>query len=423
VAAATVSRLSASASARDRRRCSPATAISGSTLNVVERYLELGLSVGRHVDELVENFYGPKNIKERVDAEEPLEPARLVDDAAALLAALDDAALERDREQWLRSQLTSLHSVSRRLAGETFPYPEQIEREFGIRPTWVDEREYERAHAQLDEGLSGPGTLLERFRRWLAETALGGDALLGGLQAVAAELRERTRRLVGLPDGEELALELASDKHWAGYNLYCGGLRSRVWVNTDLPFPAADLAYMVAHEGYPGHHTEGVWKETTLVSAGRSELTLILACGGEAVIAEAIAELGRELVLPGDEQELVARVLEPFGVRHDAAVAARIQDARKVLRSMRSNLALLLFDRGASDEEAREYVTRWGLLPEERVTKLITAVRSTPLPGYVHCYTDGLRLANGFVEGDAGRFKRLLTEQLVPADLAAGAAS
>jgi hypothetical protein len=84
---------------------------------------------------------------------------------------------------------------------------------------------------------------------------------------------------------------------------------------------------------------------------------------------------------------------------------------------VRSNLALLLFDRGADDDEAQAYVARWALLTPERVTKMVTAVRSTPLPGYVHCYTDGLRLTRGFVAGEPARFKRLLTEQLVPADL------
>ena len=313
--------------------------------------------------------------------------------------------------------------MAHRLAGEEIPYPDRIEREFAIRPTWVEESEYERVHAGLEDVLPASGTLLERFSRWLDETALPADVLLGGLSAVADELRERTRALVGLPDGEQIELALASDRRWAGYNLYCGGLRSRVWVNTDLPFPAADIAYMVAHEGYPGHHTEGVWKEATLVAQGRTELTLILACGGEALFAEGIAELGRELVLGSDEQELVARVLEPLGVRHDVEVATRVQDARKVLRTVRSNLALLLFDRGASDEEAARYVERWALLPPERVAKLIAAVRGTPLPGYVHCYTDGRRLASGFVRGDPARFKRLLTEQLVPEDLADGNAA
>jgi hypothetical protein len=388
-------------------------------LNVADRYLELGLRVGKHVDELVENFYGPEEIKARVDAEERLEPARLVEDATDLLAALETAELAPSRRAWLRAQVTALQTATRRVAGETIPYAEEVELEFGIRPRWHDESDYARAHADLEDALPGSGSVADRLADWIERTTVPADVLLESLRSVADELRMRTERLVGLPDGEKIEVEVVTEKRWSGFNRYCGGLRSEISVNVDLPFPAYDLAYMMAHEGYPGHHAEGVWKETELVRSGAVELTLGVACGAEALLAEGIAELGREIVLGGEEQEVVARVLGQFGIRHDVALATRVQEARTVLRTIRSNLALLLFERGASDEEAAEYVARWALLTPERVAKLINAVRSTPLAGYAHCYSEGLRLARGFVRGDPARFKRLLTEQLVPAELAA----
>jgi hypothetical protein len=36
---------------------------------------------------------------------------------------------------------------------------------------------------------------------------------------------------------------------------------------------------------------------------------------------------------------------------------------------------------------------------------------------YITTYPNGYRLCGDFVAGDVGRFKRLLTEQLTPADL------
>jgi hypothetical protein len=38
---------------------------------------------------------------------------------------------------------------------------------------------------------------------------------------------------------------------------------------------------------------------------------------------------------------------------------------------------------------------------------------------YIHCYVDGLPLCRRFVGGDPARFERLISEQLVPADLEA----
>jgi hypothetical protein len=36
-------------------------------LSVVERYLELGLRVGKHVEEFVESYHGPSELAARVE--------------------------------------------------------------------------------------------------------------------------------------------------------------------------------------------------------------------------------------------------------------------------------------------------------------------------------------------------------------------
>ena len=41
--------------------------------DVVERYLELGLRLGRHHEDLVDSYYGPTELADRVEAEEPVE--------------------------------------------------------------------------------------------------------------------------------------------------------------------------------------------------------------------------------------------------------------------------------------------------------------------------------------------------------------
>ena len=38
---------------------------------------------------------------------------------------------------------------------------------------------------------------------------------------------------------------------------------------------------------------------------------------------------------------------------------------------------------------------------------------------YISCYVEGLPLCRRFVDGDSLRFERLISEQLVPEDLAA----
>ena len=80
-------------------------------MDVVTSYLDLGLRLGRHVDGLVDSYYGPEEIKERVDGEELRAPSALASDAESLIESLDSS------QSWLRAQLVGLETVARRLAG------------------------------------------------------------------------------------------------------------------------------------------------------------------------------------------------------------------------------------------------------------------------------------------------------------------
>ena len=353
-----------------------------------------------------------------MEAGELLEPARLVEEAQSLLVDLQRSGLESERRAWIAAQTQALLTIARRLAGERFSYADEVEGIFGIRPRWYDEAAYIRADALLEEALPGSGALGDRYRRWLEQTAIPPERLLPALRAVVDELRGRTEALVGLPEGELLELELVSGERWLGFNRRLGGLRSRISLNTDTPFPAVDLAYFAAHEGYPGHHADGSWKEQALVrEQGRVEMTLSM-YAPQAVLSEGVAELAADLVLDDGGQELVARL----GFDYDPQVGAAVFEARKLLRTVSSNLALLLHDRGSSIDEACDYVRRWSLQPEENVEKTLASVREHPFPGYMHCYAEGHRLCAAFVCGDPDRFKRLLTGQLGPADLSSAAA-
>src|SRR5262249_24591186 len=150
------------------------------------------------------------------------------DDADALLSDLAEADLEPERRRWLVAQTRALHTGTRRLAGEELPYVEEGELLFGITPQWYDEGDYERGQQLLDDALPGSGDVRERLKAWLDATAVPREALLPAMSEIAAELRTRTRDLFGLPDGEEIEVELVSDKPWGGFNLWLGGVRTRI---------------------------------------------------------------------------------------------------------------------------------------------------------------------------------------------------
>jgi hypothetical protein len=375
-----------------------------------ERYLELGLRLGRHEPELVDSYYGPPELRQRIDEEPLREPARLVADAAQLLAELDD--------RWLASQVCALATTARTLAGEELPYAEEVELTYGIQPRWIDEREFERGQAELDEALSGSGDLAARYARWFEEAAVPSPAVEAAVDAAMALVRERTATAIGLPEGEEVELEIVTGERWFGYAYYLGGFRTRISVNTDLSFPAGDLLWFAAHEGYPGHHTHRAWQEADLVHGeGRIDATLDLLWSPEAVISEGLAETGPELVLDGDAHEELAERLRPLGVEYDAEVGARVAEARRTLYAVPSNVAILLHERGASHQEAWDYAAQWSLQPADRVDKILANAEERRSRGYVHSYSEGRRLCQAFVDGDPARYRRLLTARLLPAEL------
>src|SRR6266545_6130136 len=213
-----------------------------------ERYLRLGMQLGRHVDGVVDAYFGPPELAAAVEAEPPVEPRALVAAAEALLDELEDG--------WLRDQVVGLRTYAGVLAGESGSYADEVEGCYGVRPTYTDEAVFTAAHERLEELLPGDGPLAERHERWEASIRVPTELVERTIAAVIEEARAWTRRLVELPDGEAVALEIVRDKPWWAFCGYLGALRSRVAVNVDLPLSAIDLLILAIHETYPGHHAE-----------------------------------------------------------------------------------------------------------------------------------------------------------------------
>ena len=395
---------------------------------LVGDYLALGLALGRHIDGLVDCYYGPPALAARVAAEPPRPGARLVDEARALLAALEggeslgthDDGDDAQRRAWLRAQVRGLLTTARRLTGEAVAYEDEVEQCYGVRPRPVPDDELVAAHRRLEEALPGSGPLAERLIAWREAHAVPADVLPGAIASLAEDLRERTARAFGLPDGEHVDFELVTDRPWSGFNTYLGGLRSRVDVNVDLPVLSTSLAHLVAHEAYPGHHTEHSRKEVGLVRRRHfTEETIFLVGTPSALLAEGLADLGLEVVMGSRPEPLVAEHLLPLGIRYDTEVVAAVAEAGEALSAVRGNAALRLHAEGAAPDAVVDDVARWGMLPRARAEKAVEFLLHPTWRAYVFCYIEGLRLCRQFVGGDPGRFARLLSEQLTPADLGA----
>ena len=388
----------------------------------VDRYLELGLRLGRHVDGFVDAYYGPEVVTTRVASEPLRAPASLVHDAAALLVDLDagvgDAELDAGRRRWIRAQVVGLHTSARKLAGEPIAYADEVEACYGVRPTPIPEDVLAASHRALDEALPGSGPLPERYVAWRESHAVPPDRLEPALRSFADDFSERTAALFGLPEGEHVEWELVTDEPWSGFNYYLGGFRSRVAINVDLPVLSTSLAHLVAHEAYPGHHTEHSRKEAGLVRRRRwLEETIFLVGTPQCLLSEGLADLGLEVLLGRRPEEAIAAHLHPLGIRYDAEVIAAVAGAGEVLSGVRANAAWLLHQEGRPVDEVVDYLERWGLLSRVRADKAVEFLTDPTWRAYISCYVEGLPLCRNYVDDDPARFARLVTEQLVPADL------
>jgi hypothetical protein len=390
----------------------------------VVRYLELGLALGRHVDGLVDAYFGPPVLADRAAAGSPRPPREIEHDLRRLLADLDvDAAgeLEPGRRHWLQAQVRGLRVTAARLAGDPIGYADEVEACYGVRPKMVDEETFAAAHRALDEVLPGSGPVRDRLIGWRESQAVPVGRLEAAVRSLAEDLRARTRERFGLPEGESVDFELVTDQPWSGFNYYLGDLHSRVAINTDLPVLATGLAHLVAHEAYPGHHTEHSRKEAGLVRRhGQLEETIFLVGTPQCLLAEGLADLAVEVAVspePEDQAALTAEHLRPLGVRFDAEVAAVVARASDGLLGVRGNVGLLLHEEGLDPEDVAGYAAKWSLLPPARAKKAVAFQTDPTWRAYVTCYVEGLPLCRQFVGGDPARFERLLTEQLTPDQL------
>ncbi|MDQ1377949.1 MAG: hypothetical protein QOE15_2122, partial [Acidimicrobiaceae bacterium] len=177
--------------------------------------------MGRHIDGLVDAYYGPADLAARVGAEPPRPPAELEARARRLLADLAaDTDLDAARRHFLAAQVAGMRTTAAKLAGEAIGYVDEVQACYGVRPEMVAEDVFAAAHRRLDDVLPGSGPLAERYVAWREAQAVPPDKLRPAVDSLAEELRQRTATLFGLPEGERVEFDLVTNEPWAGFNYY-----------------------------------------------------------------------------------------------------------------------------------------------------------------------------------------------------------
>ena len=392
------------------------------TGDVVGEYVRLGLSFDRLVRGFVDAWTGRAALRAEVESGPAPRPDDLRRRAAALLHELPSAGLDPARTRWLAGQLTALECSARVLDGRSVSYLDQVEAWFQVRPELGDEAAYADAHTELDRLLPGGGPLVERYTAYRDAQAVPPDRLPDAVREMSTLLRERARASFPLPEQEVVEYEIVTGKPWAGFNYYLGGFRSTVAVNADLPVGLGALPALVAHESYPGHHTERCRKQ--VAQADLPEYDLWLVNTPENLLAEGLADLGLDALGLSDWGPVVAELYADLGLAYDGERGQRIARAAAPLGAVRQDAALMLHDRGASVEQAEAHLSRWALQSPDRVAQTVAFLTDPLWRAYMTTYVEGERLLSRWLDARpegtpvGERFVRLLDEQLTPAGLA-----
>ncbi len=195
-------------------------------------------------------------------------------------------------------------------------------------------------------------------------------------------------------------------------------------INADVGHRMAQLPHLVAHESYPGHHTEHCRKEAGLVlRGGQDEHTIFLVNTPQCLMAEGMADLGLTAVVGPGWGPWTAGILADLRLRMDGELAERIEAAMSRLLPVRQDAALLLHDQGRSPDEVVDYLCRWLLISEPRARQMLRFLAHPLWRAYTSTYVEGYRLLRSWLSDGPGpgpewvRYRRLLDEPLVPASI------
>ncbi|TAN30873.1 MAG: DUF885 domain-containing protein [Actinomycetota bacterium] len=401
---------------------------------LIENYISLGLQLNKHIDGLVDAYYGPRELADRVLGSAKVEPEILVENARQLINAIDSResldssgqAYDSSRAAWLRGQVVGLMTTAQKLAGVNVDYVREVELCYGVKPRRVSSEEIDEALGVLDRRIPGVGSLGKRLNAYRSSFEVPPELLKAVLMDLKEILRDRTLALFGLPEGESLEFEIVKSKPWSGFNYYLGNLKSRVAINADLPVLSTSLAHLVAHEAYPGHHSEHTRKEADLYLRRRQlEESIFLVGTPQCLIAEGLADFGLEIALGDEEFSVVSELMIRRGVNYPDQEMKELRGAFETLSKVRANAAWDLHQDGAPPDTVVESLERDALLSRPRAEKAVEFLTDPIWRAYITCYVEGFQLVRSFV-GAVGqvpdrvrveRFKRLITEQVQPQDL------
>lgn len=398
--------------------------------NIANDYVRIALEINKLEEGYVDAYIGPPEWKAEIDAAPVRSVEALQGYVTTLLTQLDNLPPaegdETARVRFLRASLESMRFRLGMIAGERRPFLEEAQALFALRPDLQPLSHYDPILARIEALAPGPGPLSERVDAVRARYAIPADRRQAVMDAAIAECRARTAAHLALPEGERFTMEFVTDQSWSAYNWYQGGNASLIQVNTDQPLLIDRALGLGCHEGYPGHHVQGLYAEKNYRERGWIEQSVVLLYNPAAPVWEGGGNYGVTLAFPGDERLAYERdVLFPLAGL-DPATAQRYHDLRAAaadLAGARLTIAQQFLDGEIDREQAIALTQRYQLVSRARAEQSIDFTEH--YRAYVINYVSGEALVQAYVEraGESAEarwaaYEHIISTPVLPSELA-----
>jgi hypothetical protein len=392
-------------------------------------YVRLVLEIDAHEPGYVDAYFGPAELRDAA-RKNPRGQAALKREADRLHGVLANYH-GVDPEQIQRARVLAVNVASARfrldmIGGARTLFADEAERLFALRPALKPLTDYDAALARIDAIVPGDGPLSARVDEFRAGYSISDERLPSVMNAAIAECRKRTAQHIVLPQGENFRMEIVKGKSWGAYNYYEGKNQSLIQINTDLPVLVGNALILGCHEGYPGHHVQGIYSERAYREKGWAEFSVAPLYAPSAPLNEGGADFGLDLAFPGGERlKFEMEVLYPLaGI--DPAMAPAYDALRKAMAELDGaslTISQLFLDGTIDKAKAVELTQRYELVARdvaEHSLEFDEEYRS-----YVINYSSGEDLVRAYVdragEDPTARWKayeHVISTPTLPSDLA-----
>ena len=395
-----------------------------------QHYVHLVLEIGAHEKDFVDAYFGPPEW--RIEAEaHPRNISELkaeADRIQSTLGAMDTSAqqpMEHRRNAWLKANVASARSRLDMIEGARFRFRDEAMRLFALTPELRPLESYDPVLERIEALLPGSGSLAERVETFRNQYVIPSNRLDAVMGVAIAECRRRTLAHIRLPANEHFKMEFVTRHSWGAYNWYQGGNQSLIQVNTDLPVFIDRAVQLGCHEGYPGHHVQGIYNERQYRERGLIEFSVAPLYGPTSALNEGGADFGVDLAFPHEERiRFEATALYPLaGLDPSTApVYGALREALHDLSGASLTIAAMYLDGEIDRVRALELTRRYQLISRERAERSLAFTEQ--YRSYVINYSAGKELISAYVH-HAGQdeaahwaaYERILSELMLPMDL------